>query len=652
VTKLAFAPVAPGSLVSASGRTYRVTRVLGLGDVLAEDVATRLPERLRVDALVPVPAEAAALPLPEACAGSGSTPDLGAIGEADWEMAQRRFAAIQPLLDDPFRARAAVEVAASAQGVSAATVYRWLRLYLASGHLSALIPRLDGRRRGTRLVRAEVEAIIASAIEDEYLNRQKKKPSEVVEAVRRRCKTGGIEPPHPNTVRKRIRELPIATVLRRRGRQDLARNLYEPIRGSFPGADFPLAVVQIDHTQADVVLVDERHRLPMARPWVTLAIDVFSRMVVGFYVSIEGPNAFAAGACLSQAMLPKRGVLARLEVPGEWPVWGKIGTVHADNAREFKGEVLKRACAQYRITLELRPVKRPHYGGHIERLMGTSAGFIRNLPGATFSSPAERKGSDPEREAAMTLEEFEVYLLDRIVNYYHKDFHHGLGTSPQRRWEIGILGDAGTRAAGLPDVPGDPERMRLDFLPFAERTVQPYGIVIDDVYYWDEVLTPWINAADPEDPRRKRKFIVRRDPRLISPVWFWDPQLERYFEIPYRDTTRPPVSLWELRTARQLLVQEKERIDEASLFEALDRLDRRVEDAKVATKSARRQLHRQERTRRASAQAGRGTSAPPVAAARTGGTPRLPDPLDELFATPVERHGHIDVKLGGNKPPR
>lgn len=105
MTKLAFAPVAPGSLVSASGRTYRVTRVLGLGDVLAEDVATRLPERLRVDALVPVPAEAAALSLPEACAGSGSTPDLGAIGEADWEMAQRRFAAIQPLLDDPFRAR-------------------------------------------------------------------------------------------------------------------------------------------------------------------------------------------------------------------------------------------------------------------------------------------------------------------------------------------------------------------------------------------------------------------------------------------------------------------------------------------------------------------------------------------------------------------
>lgn len=207
-----------------------------------------------------------------------------------------------------------------------------------------MIPRLDGRRRGTRLGRAEVEAIIASAIEDEYLNRQKKKPSEVVEAVRRRCKTGGIEPPHPNTVRKRIRELPIATVLRRRGRQDLARNLYEPIRGSFPGADFPLAVVQIDHTQADVVLVDERHRLSMARPWVTLAIDVLNRMVVGFYVSIERPNAFAAGACLSQAMLPKRGVLARLGVPGEWPVWGKIGTVHADNAREFKGEVLKRAC--------------------------------------------------------------------------------------------------------------------------------------------------------------------------------------------------------------------------------------------------------------------------------------------------------------------
>lgn len=648
MTAPAFVPVKPGSLVSASGRTFRVTHQIGVDLVLAENLETGVPERLRVDALRPAPVEIQAEGGP---AAAGAMPDLEAIGEAEWAVANRRLDAIRPLLDAPSRTRAMAEEIATAQGVNTATIYEWLRLYEGSGHLSALVPRRRGRKPGTKRVGREVEAVIASAIEDKYLSTQQRKPQEAVKAAVERCKTAGLTPPHHTTVRRRIKHLPVAATLRRRGRRDLARNLHEPIRGSFPGADFPLAVVQIDHTEADIVLVDKRFRLPMGRPWITLAIDVFSRVVVGFHVSMERPNAFAAGACISQAMLLKHEVLARLEVPGEWPVWGKMRAVHSDNAREFKGEVLRRACEQYGIGLELRPLKQPHYGGHIERLMGTVAIEIRNLPGATFSSPAERKGYDSEREAAMTQDEFEAYLLDLFVNVYHKRFHHGIGTTPLRRLEAGILGDGEAKGTGLPDVPGDPERIRRDFLPFEERTVQPYGLVWADVHYWHETLTPWINAVDPDDPRRKRKFIVRRDPRLISPVWLWDPQLQDYLEIPYRDKTRPPLSLWELRAARQLLVQEKQRIDEDALFEAAARLSRRVEEAKGATKSARRQAHRQEQTRRASeARAGAGGDQIRAADAAGSKASWLTDPLDELFSTPVERFGDIDVKLGGGKP--
>jgi putative transposase len=38
-----------------------------------------------------------------------------------------------------------------------------------------------------------------------------------------------------------------------------------------------VAQVQIDHTVVDLVVVDERHRLPIGRPYVTVGIDVFSR---------------------------------------------------------------------------------------------------------------------------------------------------------------------------------------------------------------------------------------------------------------------------------------------------------------------------------------------------------------------------------------
>ena len=54
----------------------------------------------------------------------------------------------------------------------------------------------------------------------------------------------------------------------------------------------PLDIIQIDHTKVDVILVDEETRKPIGRPIITVAIDVFSRMIFGFYISFEGPSYF------------------------------------------------------------------------------------------------------------------------------------------------------------------------------------------------------------------------------------------------------------------------------------------------------------------------------------------------------------------------
>ena len=51
----------------------------------------------------------------------------------------------------------------------------------------------------------------------------------------------------------------------------------------------------MDHTPVDVIVVDERHRLPIGRPYVTVAIDVASRCVVGLVVTLEAPSATSVG---------------------------------------------------------------------------------------------------------------------------------------------------------------------------------------------------------------------------------------------------------------------------------------------------------------------------------------------------------------------
>jgi putative transposase len=109
-----------------------------------------------------------------------------------------------------------------------------------------------------------------------------------------------------------------------------------------------------------------------------------------------------------------------------------------------------------------------------------------------------------------------------------------------------IFGDGAQPGRGLPARCMNEAKLRLDFMPWLERTVQRTGLMIDEIYYYADVLRPRIHAEDPGNSPRKRKFIVRRDPRDLSVVYFYDPELEQYFEIPYRDRSRPPLSIWEL----------------------------------------------------------------------------------------------------------
>jgi putative transposase len=415
--------------------------------------------------------------------------------------------------------------------------------------------------------------------------------------VHRRCRNAGLTPPHPNT----IRHLSAHVRLRQREGTKVAFEKYAPLQHAFPGADWPSAVVQIDHTPADLILVDDIHRRPVGRPWITLAIDVFSRMVAGLYVSFDPPGAMAVDLCLAQAILPKETWLAKHDITTPWPVWGLMNVVHADNAKEFRGRILRRACENYGIELHWRPVAQPHYGGHIERLLGTFNHDIHALPGTTFSNPAQRGSYDADKKAALTLSEFERWLAMYITEIYHQRRHRELGTPPITRHTEGIFGTAERTGCGLPDRLLDEARLRLDLMPYEERTVQRNGITIDEFCYYDDVLRPWIRATDPTDSkgRRTRKFIVRRDPRDISTVYFYDPDVKEYFAIPYRHTAHPPISTWELREARlRLKAEGYTAVNEALIFDAYNRLraleDQAIRDTKHARRAAqRRRLHHQ-----------------------------------------------------------
>lgn len=576
----------PGALVSLDTVVHRITEVLDFDTVVGVEVESGRSRSLRIAELKPVTDAGREL---QAIASQ----DIEDIADSDWKIAEQRYAAIKPLISTAGCGRSDVSERAKEVGVDTATLYRWLRRYQSMGVMSALIPKKRGWKTGESRISKHSEAVVQEVLQDTYLTNQRSSPQKVVLEVMRRCQIAGITAPHPNTVRARISALSERQRLSGRGFKEQAKNKFLPAAGRFPNADYPLAVVQIDHTPADIILVDDIHRKPIGRPWITLAMDIYSRMVVGYYLSFDPPSETSVAMCVAHAILPKDEWLALHGVDARWDAWGVMDKIHTDNGADFRSDNFKQSCLMHNINLEFRPVKQPRYGGHIERMLGTLLREIHDLPGTTFSSIKAREGYDSEKHAALTKSEFESWLVTLICKVYHQRMHSSIGMTPAKKWEIGMFGNARESGRGLPPRPADRQALLLDFLPSFRRTIQTYGVAIDGLNYYADVLRSWINASDPQQLGSKREFIFRRDPRDISAVWFYDPEIKQYFKIPFANQSLPSMSFWEYEQARNAAREEgMKSVNEHQVLQAITELRSKVEESKEKSKKARRQSQR------------------------------------------------------------
>jgi len=575
----------PGVIVEYKGRPYCVRRLLSHSDLELLNLETG--ELIKC----------AVFDLSSASALQELSPrtDLVALDEHDWDLALERYCIISPLLGLEQRTKAQIREAAEKAEINPATIYRWLERFESTGVVSSLLRRVRNDQ-GKARTNERAEEIMKAVIRDQFLKTQALSPTHAYREIQRQCRKEDVSAPHLSTFRRRIAELTPAVIAAGREGKKAARR-FQPIRGEFPGADYPYAVLQIDHTTIDIILVDETHRLPIQRPYITVAIDVFSRMVAGYYISFDPPGTLGTALCIANAILPKDRRLKEIDATYAWPCRGLPRVIHVDNAKEFRGNALKMACQEYGIDLQFRPVRQPNYGGHIERLMGTLMKEIHALPGTTRSRSTELGEYKPEKRAAMTLGEFEAWFASLVLGAYHHRVHSDLMMPPLTKYEQGIVGSDQQPGTGYPPVPSNEEKLRIDFLPFELRTIQPYGIAVDGIFYQADVLSRWIGAKAPESARAKRKFIVRRDPRDISSILFFDPEVRQHFRIPYQNPRYPAISLWELRAVqRYLREQGKKAENQDVIFSAFDEM-RRIEDEALAhTKRTRiSQAKRQQR---------------------------------------------------------
>lgn len=479
----------------------------------------------------------------------------------------RIAAALRKLGSAPLSYDQAKQIA-SEVGIHPNSVYRYRARLMRSGELSAV----GGRKRGWTTTKSRLSDAQEQVIQD-AIKAIRKKPSpvrmvDVVEEVDARSRLAGIPCPSRPAIDLRVTQVSGSLVVRRgKARPGNADPTISP--GTYRIRK-PLDVVQIDHTTMDIVVVDDLYRQPIGHPYLTLATDVATRSVLGFVMTFIPPCASTVSLCLTMVISRKEPWLKELgisELP--WPMFGLPKALHLDRAAEFRSKALRRGCGEYGIDLLYR--KRPHHGGHIERLLGTKMSKLKALPGATGGSPKSRREFNPDKHAALTLGELEIWFARQIVGRYHLEPHRGLtGGTPIGAWE----------SHPTPSLPPDSvRRFRIAFLPAITRKLRREGLTFHHLRYWHPIFAQWLGIRD--------TLLFHFNPRDLSTIYI--PINKDYLEVRFSDLTMPAVSLWEaVAASKHLRKVGQRRINPGMIAESIEDQRLLVANAQEKTKKARR----------------------------------------------------------------
>lgn len=468
--------------------------------------------------------------------------DLKALPEAEQREAKRRLGylhGIKKLFDreahKPVSTRTQLEPKIQQLAVefddqsppSPDTLWRWWKRFSPTQCLLKLV-HLTGR--SGRPVDEVQKGIFDEAVCEVFLTPQKMPGKAVVDAVETKverinmgvAESDRIRAPSKATVYRWLKDLQYEVVKRsREGKAASARELRSVIGGV--KVDKILTRIELDHTPMDILVICQVTRLILGRPWLTLAIDRFSRLIVGFYISFHAPSATSVLYCLRMMIMPKEDILSRFpDVVGPWPGRGLPDTVVTDNGMDLHADAVETVCLEMGIELQFCGVAHPEMKGAVERAIGTvNRSLIHTLPGTTFSNVQQRGDYASEKHAAIDIEVLTHVLVKWVVDVYHKTPHKGLaGHTPLSAWQRG-------EAERIIELPAYPRQLDTIVGHSVTRKLFHYGLEYGNLHYNSPLLQTIRHREGGRPLLQLRAF--EHD---IGYIAVFDPHLDEFIDVP------------------------------------------------------------------------------------------------------------------------
>ncbi len=249
---------------------------------------------------------------------------------------------------------------------------------------------------------------------------------------------------------------------------------------------------EIDATIADIYLVDHDDRSKIiGRPTLYFVIDVFSRMITGFYIGFENPSYVIAMQAFVNACTDKAAFCTSLGIDidsDDWPCIGLPDVLLADRG-ELMSHQTEALVSSFNVRVESAPPRRGDAKGIIERNFRTiQSEFIPYAPGVVAGNKIKKHGeTDYRKEATLSLFEFQQIILRTILfrNKCHvmdkydrdADFPNDLPSIPLQIWNWGLQHRTGRLRTA------NSEQIRVALLPRKKVSISSLGVNMWGMYY-------------------------------------------------------------------------------------------------------------------------------------------------------------------------
>lgn len=290
-----------------------------------------------------------------------------------------------------------------------------------------------------------------------------------------------------------------------------------------PGTRF-----QIDATIADIYLASSLNRnRVIGRPVIYAIIDVFSRLITGIYVGLEGPSWIGAMMALDNMITDKVEFCRKYNIEileEQWPSKHLPEIIIADRG-EFEGYSVENLINNLNIKIENTSPYRGDLKGIVERNFRTINTKIKHkTPGAIQKEFRERGDRDYRLDATLNLNEFTIIIIKMVL--YHNNqlidkypmekemIKDGITPIPLKLWNWGIENKKGRLRVV------NQERFRLNILPKGKASVSRAGIRFKNLYYGSKKAI-------------EEQWFIKTNIRSIEIVY--DPRNMNQIYIPYDD---------------------------------------------------------------------------------------------------------------------